>query len=416
MTMLAVSISHHSATIEQLSRLVMPGSTTRALGHDLVGHDSIREALVVSTCNRTEVYVDVVRFHAGLDAVIAELARHSSVPASELLAVSAVRYDDAAISHCFTMTAGLDSLVVGENQILGQVRAALTDAQQHGTTGSVLNQVFQTALRVGKRVHSETAIGSAGRSIFTAALDALDASGIDVSGRDCLVVGAGQMAGLAARHLVARGARITCANRTLVNAQRLANEVGGRAISFTELDSAVASSEVVVTCTGASGRLVSASSLGDSARTRAIIDLALPADVDADVRDLGVVLVNLDGLGDRLAGEHVDAAAAAALVHDELNRFLTRQRASAVTPTVVALRQMADSVVEAEIERLDRRLPHLDPVTREQVVMTIRRVADKLMHQPTVAVRRAAVSDDPDAAQVDYAAVLRTLFALEDAS
>ena len=414
MTILSVSISHHTATIEQLSRVSMSRDACRDLAGELVAHDLISEALVLSTCNRTEVHVDTGRFHAGLDAVVELLSHHSGVSTDELMPLSGVRYDDAAVSHCFAMVAGLDSLVVGENQVLGQVRLALSDAQQAGTSGPVLNAVFQTALRVGKRVHSETAIGSAGRSVFSAALETLDAVGVPVTGARCLVVGAGQMAGLAARSLADRGALVTCVNRTHASAERLAREVEGRALPFADLSAAVAAHDLVITCTGSAGHIIDESMVGESG-PRAIVDLALPADVVPGVGER-VLLVNLAGLADRLTGERVDVEAVRRLVDDELGRFLARQRAATVTPTVVALRQMADAIVESEIARLDRRLPHLDPAARNEIVKAIHRTADKLMHSPTVAVRQAAESLDPDAHEVDYAAVLRTLFALEDAS
>ena len=414
MTILSVSISHHTATIEQLSRVSMSREACLDLANELVAHELIAEALVLSTCNRTEVHVDTGRFHAGLDAVVELLAHHSGVPTEELMPLSGVRYDEAAVSHCFTMVAGLDSLVVGENQVLGQVRLALSDAQQAGTSGPVLNAVFQTALRVGKRVHSETAIGSAGRSVFSAALQALDAAGVPIAGARCLVVGAGQMSGLAARSLAQRGALVTCVNRTHASAERLAREVDGRSVPFSDLAEAVATHDLVVTCTGSAGYLIDAPMIGESG-PHAIVDLALPADVAPEVGER-LLLVNLTSLADRLTGERVDVEAARALVHEELTRFLARQRAASVTPTVVALRQMADAIVDAEIARLDRRLPQLDPAVRNEIVKAIPRTADKLMHSPTVAVRQAAESLDPDVHEVDYAAVLRTLFALEDAS
>ncbi len=414
MTILSVSISHHTASIDQLAQLSMSRDACREFAGDLIAHESISEALVISTCNRTEVHVETNRFHAGLDAVIDLLAATSGYPTDMLMPLCGVRYDEAAVAHCFSMVAGLDSLVVGENQVLGQARLALSDAQQAHTSGPMLNAVFQTALRVGKRVHSETAIGSAGRSVFSAALDALDAAGVAVDGVRCLVVGAGQMSGLAARSLAQRGARVTCVNRTHASAERLAREIGGDVVPFADLAEAVPTHEVVVTCTGSAGFLIDESMVAGPG-PRAIVDLALPADVAPGVGD-HLLLVNLASLADRLTGESVDVEAARQLVHEELAKFLARQRAATVTPTVVALRQKADAVVEAEIARLDRRLPHLDPALRNEMVKAIHRTADKLMHPPTVAVRQAAESVDPDVHEVDYAAVLRTLFALEDAS
>lgn len=409
MTLLAVSINHRTADLDLLARASMDRQASRELSDRLVHAAHVDEALVISTCNRTEVYVDTERFHAGLEAIAEPLAAQAGITRAELSDVCRVFYDEAAVKHCFSLVAGLDSLVVGENQILGQVRESLSAAQEDQTSGPAINQLFQTALRVGKRVQSETSIGAAGRSVLTAAMQQLEGD-FQVEGSRCLVVGAGAMAGLAARTLAAHGAVVDCANRTLVKAERLAAEVGGIAIAMEDLDAAVAEHDVVVTCTGAAGSLVSAESLGNGPAPQVLIDLAMPPDVDPDVVTRGVHLVNLASIKEASQGEdELDVEAATRLVASEVTAFLAKQRAQAVTPTVVALRQMASGVVEAEMRRLTRRMPGLDEAAQAQVHNALNRVAEKLIHSPTVRVREFAGGEAP----VDYAAVLRSLFALE---
>ena len=272
------------------------------------------EAVVLSTCNRTEMYVSVSRFHGGLDDVTSALADLSGVEVAELRQMCAVYFDEGAVAHAFAVAAGLESMVVGENQILGQVKAALTACQTHGTVGTVLNALFQQALRVGKRVHNETEIGSAGRSLVTAAYELLEADLGPIAGRRLLVLGAGSMAGLAARTAAAAGARVTCVNRTYERAQRLAATIGAQARPLAELSSALGEADLVVACTGARDVFLDAEQLRHTPVV-GIVDLALPADVSTDVVERDVVLVNLARLvadqPDHASRGQVEAARAA---------------------------------------------------------------------------------------------------------
>ena len=238
MSILAVSVSHKTTSVDVLSRVAMDSATATKLAQSLLTGDHVDEAVVLSTCNRTEMYVSVSRFHGGLDDVTSTLADLSGVDVAELRQMCAVYFDEGAVAHAFAVAAGLESMVVGENQILGQVKAALTACQTNGTVGTVLNALFQQALRVGKRVHNETEIGSAGRSLVTAAYELLEADLGPIAGRRLLVLGAGSMAGLAARTAAAAGARVTCVNRTYERAQRLAATIGARARPLAELSSA----------------------------------------------------------------------------------------------------------------------------------------------------------------------------------
>jgi glutamyl-tRNA reductase len=410
MSILIVSVSHKTTSVDLLSRLAMDPATVGKLTDALIASDHIDEAVVLSTCNRTEVYASVSRFHGGLDDATTALADSAGVSVTELRQICAVYFDEGAVAHVFSVAAGLDSLVLGESQILGQVRQALTAGQAAGAVGTVLNALFQQALRVGKRVQSETEIGQAGRSLVSAAYTLLTAEIGELAGRRVLVVGAGAMAALAARTAAAAGAEVTCVNRTHARAQRLAAAVAGHAVPFADLPEAIADTEILITCTGARDVFLDADQLRGS-RVRGVVDLALPADVSDEVAELGVALVNLN----RLVGEQVDAAgtveveAAKELVTSEVQDFLGLRRAAQVAPTVIALRSMASEVVAAELSRLDARLPSLDGREREEVQRTVRRVVDKLLHQPTVRVQELA--SGPEA--VDYAAALRELFALD---
>jgi glutamyl-tRNA reductase len=412
-SILVVSVSHKTTSVEILARVAMDAPDSAKLADALIASEHIDETVVLSTCNRTELYAAVTRFHGGLDDMISGLADFAGLPVGELRSMCAVYFDEGAVAHAFAVTSGLDSMVVGENQILGQAKSALTQCQGLGTVGTVLNSLFQQAIRVGKRVQSETAIGSAGRSLVRAAYDLLTADRGPLAGRRVLVVGAGSMASLAARTAAAAGASITCANRTFVRAQRLAESVGGQAVPLSELASALAATDVVVTCTGARNLVLTRNDLA-STPVVGIVDLALPADVSEEVTELGVTLVNLD----RLVAEQLDAATAAEiraaqeLVRLEVQDFLAQRRSAQVAPTVVALRSMASEVVAAEMTRLNSRLPGLADNEREEVHRAVRRVVDKLLHQPTVRVQEFAA----DPAAVDYAAALRELFALDPQS
>lgn len=413
MSILALSVSHKTAPVDVLARLALDTPTSTKLVDALLASEHIDEAIVLSTCNRTEIYAAVSRFHGALDDISTTLADFAGMTLDDLQDVCAVYFDEGAVAHTFSVAAGLDSVVVGESQVLGQVKAALTHCQAVGSVGTVLNTLFQSAIRVAKRVHSETGIGSAGRSLVTAAYDLLTRNGGDLAGQRVLVVGAGAMAGLAARTAADAGAAVTCANRTLTRAERLAAAVGGAAVELSELSGALKRTDVLVTCTGAKTVAITAADLADTP-VRGVVDLALPADVEPAVADLGIELVNLERLvaEQKDSGTGAEAEFARDLVRQEVAGFLSVRRSAQVAPTVVALRSMASSVVAAELARLDGKLPNLGARERAEVQRTVGRIVDKLLHQPTVRVQELAA--DPDA--LDYAAALRELFALHPQS
>ncbi len=415
-----MGLSHRTAPVELLERVVLPGDAIGKLLDDVAVSDHASEAMVLSTCNRVEVYAAVDKFHGGLGQVSELLARRTGVDLDELTPHLYVHYEDRAVAHLFSVACGLDSMVVGESQILGQVRAALRTAQDAGSVGGELGALVQQSLRVGKRARTETGIDRAGRSLVTAGLDEAARVLGRLDGISVLVVGAGAMSALAATVVADSGAaRVVVANRTLEHAERLAASVGGVAHPFDELPAALADADLVVSCTGAVGHVLDVELLGPLAGRRVaagrpfvVLDLALPRDVDPAAHDLdGVTVVDLETLSAALGtSEHAaDVEATRSIVADEVAAFLGWQRAVSVAPTVVALRAMADAVVRAELVRLAGRLPHLDPRSRAEFEQTVSRVVDKLLHAPTVRVKQLAEEPGGQA----YADALGRLFDLD---
>jgi glutamyl-tRNA reductase len=378
--------------------------------------------MLVSTCNRIELYAVVETFHGGLNDISELLAAQAGMEPAELYDSLYVHYAGAAVEHLFSVASGLDSMVVGETQILGQVRGAYADAQEAGTVGRTLHELIQTTLRVGKRVHTETGLNALGASVVSQAL----AESPDLAGKHAVILGAGSMGALTASQLRKAGiGEITIVNRTESNAARLAGSVSAqgvpaRAVPMDELASAIAAADIVIACTGAQAAVLTTEHvLPRAGRPLVICDLGLPRDVDnavakiADVRlvDLETVRRRMDEVASGTGGTRStkQTARANGIVLDEVREYLANQRSAEVTPTVTALRRRAAEVVDAELLRLDNRLPELDGAMREEVGRTVRRVVDKLLHAPTVRVKQLAA----ETADTDYANALRELFCLD---
>jgi glutamyl-tRNA reductase len=423
-SLLAVGISHQTAPVSLLEQVSMTGSETAKTLHELVESDHVSEVVVLATCNRVEVFAEVDRFHGGVTEVSRVLARHAGATVEEISPYVTVYYEDQAIGHLCTVAAGLDSMVVGETQVLGQLRAAYALAQEEGTVGRELHPIVQRALRVGKRVHAETGIDKAGASLVSVALDRVTGILGELTSRPVLVVGAGSMGALAATTLARRGAAVTVSSRTPASAARLAETIGGRQADLDQLPRELAAADVVVTCTGATGTVIGEDVVGPALAARpgrplVIVDLALPRDVEPAVAGLpGVHIVDLAMLqgesaahpGRPVAGSVAgdDIAAAYALVELETSLLRAERQAAAVGPTVSALRSQAADVVDAELLRLSTRLPDLDARARSEIARTVRRVVDKLLHEPTVRVKELASAPGG----TDYADALRALFGL----
>jgi glutamyl-tRNA reductase len=431
MSVLVVGLSHKSAPIATLERASVGNDTLGKLLSDIVRLPDVAEAFVISTCNRVEVYADVDRFHGGVAGICELLSRHSAIPSAELTPSLYVHYEDRAVQHLLSVASGLDSVVVGEDQIIGQVRTAIRVAEEHGTMGRVLRDLGRVALHAGKRARAETGIDRMGLSLVSVGIElALRAGGPtggsplrgqqSLAGKAVLVVGAGTMSGLAVATAARLGAdRVVVANRTLDRARRLAASVHGEVADVADLAGAIAGSDLVISCTGASGLVVTEAVVRDALSRRApgasivLLDLAMPRDVDPAAADLpGVSLIGLDRLSSEHAGVGADdLSAVRTIVDDEFAAYGLAMRAAQVAPTVVALRAKAATVVDAELVRLEGRLSEegLSGHALEEIARTVRRVVDKLLHAPTVRVKELASAPGGE----DYAVALRVLFDLD---
>ncbi len=438
MNLLVVGISHRSAAVETLERLSVDAEAGARLAQRLLTGGEVHEIVVLSTCNRVEVYAAAAGFHGALSAIVDELHDIWGMPAAGSANVAAaltdgsvgsagraeaenafdfascgyVRHGADAVAHTFRVAAGLDSLVAGEPQILGQLRDAYETAREADHVGRHLHELFQQALRVGKRVHAETDVDAAAPSIVTAALGlaetALDRPLSDV---DAAVVGAGAMGGLATATLArARTATLAVANRDRDKAHRLAAEHGASAADYTDLTGLASGVDLLVCATAAPRPVIEAAALASRRSRLVVCDLALPRDVAEEVASLdGVTVIDIAEIQRSEAAVAGTEAIAEVerLIAEEIQAYGESLRAAAVTPTVAALRATAADIVETELARVARRGDFTDE-QRAEVARTVHRVVQRLLHEPTVRVRELA--GRPGAP--DYAKALRELFAL----
>jgi glutamyl-tRNA reductase len=422
MSILIVGASHRTASVELLERLALDWAGAAKLRTAALDTDHVSEALVLATCNRVEVYAEVDRFHGSVEDLTELLAEHAQTAMDDVLGSLYVHYDEAAVAHLFEVATGLDSMVVGESQILGQVREALRQGQLDSSVGASLNSLFQQGLRVGKRAHAETAIDHAGQSLVSVALaEAAQVLGPLEEARVC-IVGAGSVAALAARSVRRSApASLVICSRTSSHASRLAVSVDGRSARLDALTEEIARADLVISCTGATGPVITtgvmaAATAGrDPGRPLVIVDLALPRDVEPSAATRpGVLVISLDALATSVhnGSALTDVVAVKAIVAEEVRAFSAARAAARVAPTVVALRSMATGVVAAELERLWARLGPVPDEEREEIIATVTRVADKLLHEPTVRIKQFA-GRSPDSS---YADALAELFALDPAT
>jgi glutamyl-tRNA reductase len=414
--LVAVGISHHRAGFGLLGRVALGEAESRCLVQNLRGAGA-REAIAISTCNRTELYL------AGPDA--ASLSALASRELAELVGVDEAelepvlyRLSDATASlHLNRVAAGLDSLVPGEAQVLGQVRAALAVADSEGTAGPVLSRAFQRALETGKRARSETAISAGNASVASVAAGLADTALGGLEGRSALVVGAGRTSELAALNLMSRGVRrLSVANRTYQSACALAGRLGGSAVRFEDVADQLRAVDVVVTSTSAPHAVLRADMVAPAmvGRTSPLVflDLAVPADVEPAVGELdGCELHGLDDLAAVIARtvalRRGEAVAAEAICADAAEDFRAWQAERTVTPAIGRLRARAEAMRAAEVARI---AGDLDPAERERLERLSRQLVGKLLHSPTTRLRESASGPDG----VQYAETALDLFGLAD--
>lgn len=419
---LLIGASHRTAPVELRERLDFSSRGLDLALKALAERAAPREAVVVSTCNRAEVYVvceDVTRAEDDLLRFIYEFHRLQPAQVSPHL----YSYTDGeAARHLFKVASGLDSLVVGEPQILGQVKDAYSVASAARTAGPLLNRLFHSAFGVGKRVRSETALAEGAVSVSFAAVTLAKKIFGSLAGRQVLVVGAGEMGKLTALHLKAQGiAKLTITSRTLGSAEQLAAEVGGTVVPWERLSTALLESDIVITATGSPTPIldrarVQAAMPASRTRPLFLIDIAVPRDVAPDVGKIEqVFLYNIDDLQaivcENLERRGGEVARAERIVDEEVARFTSWQRSRGAIPTVVALRQRFEGIRRSELERLEPKLAQLPPEARAKVDEITRLIVEKLLLQPTEQLKSV---DSPEAV-AQYADALGRLFGLADA-
>jgi glutamyl-tRNA reductase len=418
MSIVVIGVNHRTGSLALLERLaIRPDEQGKAIA-GLIARQSIREAVVLSTCNRTEIYVVAERFHGAYADIRDFFCDLAGLDADELHPHLYSQHDDAAVAHLFEVAAGLDSAVLGESEILGQVRSAWELAQHEGGAKATLNLLFRHAVETGKRARTETSIGRGTASVSHAAVEMATERLGSLVGRRVLVVGAGEMGEGIAAALVPAGANdIRVVNRTVERAQQLAKRIGGGIVQFGDLPAALSQADVLLTCTGAGTTIIDFELLESSRRgvqpPLLIVDIAVPRDVAPEVTRLAdVTLLNLDDLRD-WAGRALKLRAEEAhlvndIVSEEVERFGVEATARQAAPLVAQLRQRAEAIRQAEIERFTARLATLDDTQRAALDAVTKGIVAKLLHTPSVKLK-----DDAGTPQGERnAATVRDLFDL----
>ena len=418
MSIVVIGVNHRTGPLALLERVALSAETLPKAIVGLISRENVREAVVLSTCNRTEVYAVAEKFHGAYADIRDFFCELGGLAPEELHAHLYSQHDEAAVSHLFEVAAGLDSAVLGESEILGQVRNAWAHAQAEGGARATLNLLFRSALETGKRARTETSIGRGTASVSHAAVElATDRLG-SLAGKRVLVVGAGEMGeGIAVALLGAGVTDIRVTNRTEERGLQLAQRINGAVVPFGEFTVALAGADVLLTCTGSGGVLIDRDTMA-AARVAAtdpllIVDIAVPRDVAADVTDLpGVTLLNLDDLRDwadrGLALRAGEADLVRAIVADEVERFGVETTARQAAPLVSQLHERAEAVRGSELDRFASRLASLDEAQRAAVEAVTKGIVAKLLHHPSVRLKSDAGTPQGER----NAAAVRDLFDL----
>ncbi|GAB4276607.1 MAG: glutamyl-tRNA reductase [Coriobacteriia bacterium] len=417
-----IGLSHKTAPVEIRERLTFPQDRQGEALSALLATDHVAEAVILSTCNRTEVYAVVTSGEAGRETIIDFLAENHGIDRHELVRYLYMLDGGAVVKHLFRVVSSLDSMVVGEAQILGQVKDAYEKAMEHGATGRVFNKLFRQSFVVGKRVRTETEIGENAVSISYAAVELAKKVFEDLAGTTILIVGAGKMSELTAKHLVSCGVEtVLVANRTLERAQDLAAKFDGQAVPYEDLFDAIARSDIVISSTAATEYVIRPGDIEPCLRGRGnrplfLIDIAVPRDIDPGVNELkGCFLYDIDdlqGVVDSNLEERMrEARRAEAIIEDEIAEFAAWLDCMEVVPTVAAIRAQAEKIRQAELERALKRLGGLSEKELKTVEALTASIVNKMLHEPTKRLKECAAEKD------GYVRVeaIRHLYGLDDA-
>jgi glutamyl-tRNA reductase len=418
--LLVLGVSHKTAPLPVRERLALPeGRATRVLA-ELTDHEAVHEAVAVSTCNRTELYLVTADAVEAESAALGVLSRQAGIRPTELLgAIYSLRGRDM-VEHLFSVAAGLESMIVGEAEIQGQVKRAYELALVEGATGPVSNRLFRDALAAGKRARSETDVSRSNVSVSSVAVQLAAGFLGDLSSRRVLVIGAGENAELTARALRDRGVQtVFVANRRYDRALGLAQRFGGEAVTFDDLPAELEKADIVVSSTGAPHQIVGREELALVSARRVdrplvLLDLAVPRDIEPAARDCpGIALYDMDDLQQAVArnlgAREAEAAEARVLVRQEVERFERWLTSLDVLPTISALRKRGDDIVEQVLRENESRWESVSPADRERLETMARAVVSRLLHDPTLRLKDSAGDND----SYRYVHALRELFALE---
>jgi len=420
-SLVVVGLNHRTAAVDLLERMTVSVTGLPKALHDLAGREHLAEVALLSTCNRTEVYARTTRFHDGIDDVRHFLADCSGVDPDALAEQLYTYHDEAAIAHLFGVASGLDSMIIGESEILGQVRESWQMAEREGTAGQLVSRTFRHAVEVGKRARTETGIGRHAVSVSSAAVRVAAERLGSLEGRRVLLLGAGDVGEGMALALSGAGVEeIVVANRSRARGQQLAARVGGRSVPLDDVFDALVSSDVLLASTGAPGTLIERADMEEVIRRRdgralLVVDIAVPRDVDPGVGQVfGVQLLDIDDLKavgeESLEQRRAEVGNVRIIINDELDRFRVESVAREVAPLVASLRARAEKLRQGEVDRIASRLAALDPAARELVEQATRGLVNKLLHDPTVRLKDAAGSARGEL----YADALAALFALDE--
>ncbi len=394
MAVLALGISFRRAPIDLLERLAFTDDDLVKAYRRVEDVDGVEEAVVLSTCNRVEIYGSVPSYHSGFLSLKRLLAETRGVPEAELANGLYAHWERDAVEHLFSVAGGLDSMVLGETQIQAQVREALRLADGEGAAGSRLRGLFHAASRAGRRIRQETSLGAAPDAFVERAAGLAEEVLGDLSGRSAVVIGAGTMASLGVKHLRRRGVgQIRILNRSLPHARALAERSGAEPGDLDSLPDALRGADLVLSATGATGVVVHTEQVREArsgdASPLVLLDLAVPRDVESGTGELpGVSLFDVDALRDRGSVEEVDAVARAReIVSEEVRRYVVRRRGDELSPVIRAVRRRGDAIVQGELERHAARLADLSPDERAAVQALARGIVAKLLHDPIVALK-----------------------------
>lgn len=420
MSLIVVGLNHRTVPVELLERMTVSDDRLAKALHDLAAREHLLEVVVLSTCNRTEIYARCTHFHAAVGDVGEFLAAYSGAAFDEFESHLYTYYDDAAIGHLFAVAAGLDSMIVGESEILGQVRDAWQTAVEEQTAPQLLSRLFKHAVETGKRVRTETGISRHPVSIPGAAVTVAAEHLGNLEGAHALVIGAGQMGRGLALTLRSRGlASITVANRSYERAEVLAVDIAGQAVPLTDIADTLVDVDVVLTSTASRDVLIERSTIEmvmacRNDRPLLIVDVALPRDVDPGIHDVpGVTLLDLDDLKEfaqRSAEKRrAEIGNVREILSAEIERYRLERAAREVSPLVASLHELGEDVRQGELDRFRSKLERLDPEARDLIDALTQGVVRKLLHEPTVRVKDAAGTPRGDY----YADALATLFDLQ---